>query len=221
MELSPLIPAGSVLHLGILNSLRSWNDFYPQQEVDTYSNVGGFGIDGGMSTLIGASLASPNKLCFGVFGDLAFFYDLNSLGNRYIGKNLRILFVNNGCGTEFNMYFHPGSQFESQTNDYIAAGGHFGNQSRDLVKHYTQDLGFKYLHAENKYEFREAMKEFLNPNFDKSVVFECFTNPKDESAVHHILNNLEEYHRPVSVESQMKCLVPQRFKNVIKAALGR
>lgn len=72
------------------------------------SNVGGFGTDGSLSAVIGASLINPNNLYFCVLGDLAFFYDINSLGNRHIGKNLRILLVNNGKGCEFTHYLNPG-----------------------------------------------------------------------------------------------------------------
>lgn len=52
------LPAGCNFHMGILNSLRSWNFFTSQKNVDYNSNVGGFGIDGGISTLIGASLVN-------------------------------------------------------------------------------------------------------------------------------------------------------------------
>lgn len=88
------LPEGTILHLGILTSLRSWNFFKLPQGVISFSNVGGFGIDGNMSTLIGASWVHPEKLYLGVVGDLSFFYDMNSLGNRHLGKNIRILLVN-------------------------------------------------------------------------------------------------------------------------------
>ncbi|HRM60234.1 MAG TPA: 2-succinyl-5-enolpyruvyl-6-hydroxy-3-cyclohexene-1-carboxylate synthase, partial [Megamonas funiformis] len=54
------IPENSVLHLGILNTLRTWNYFEAPQSVLGYSNTGGFGIDGCVSSLLGASLAEPN-----------------------------------------------------------------------------------------------------------------------------------------------------------------
>ena len=92
-ETTKLLPKNSILHLGILNSLRSWNFFDTDDTTLGYSNTGGFGIDGILSSAIGAALASPNKLVFCVLGDLAFFYDMNSLGNHYLPKNLRILLV--------------------------------------------------------------------------------------------------------------------------------
>ena len=67
------LPKDSILHLGILNSLRTWSYFDIDDTIIVYSNTGGFGIDGCVSSLIGASLAEPNKLFFGVVGDLAFF----------------------------------------------------------------------------------------------------------------------------------------------------
>ena len=77
-EMSPMIPHDAVMHFGILNSLRAWNFFLLDDSIDTSCNVGGFGIDGGLSTLLGSSLATKDRLHFGIFGDLAFFYDMNS-----------------------------------------------------------------------------------------------------------------------------------------------
>ena len=212
------LPAGSKIHFGILNSLRSWNLQLLPEDVMSNCNVGGFGIDGCMSVLLGASLVHPEKLYYLAIGDLAFFYDLNSLGNRHIGKNVRILLVNNGCGGEFNLYHHYGSQFGAQTNDYIAAGRHNGNQSKELVKHYVQDLGFKYLAASTKEEFNELVAEFVDPKIGQPMVFECFTKAADESdacyRIDHIL--------PVSsstgstIRNAVKSVVPQRVKNAVK-----
>ena len=104
---APRIPVNSVVHLGILNSLRAWNFFPFPDGVESNCNVGGFGIDGILSTVVGAAIARPEKIFFAVVGDLAFFYDLNSLGNRHRPENLRILLINNGRGTEFTNFNHP------------------------------------------------------------------------------------------------------------------
>ena len=215
-QLHTRIPSGSVIHFGILNSLRSWNLCEMPLGVLSNSNVGGFGIDGCMSSLLGASLVNPDKLYFLVIGDLAFFYDLNSLGNRHIGKNVRILLVNNGCGCEFNRYRHPGSQFGEQTNDYIAAGRHNGNCSRELVRHYVQDLGFKYLSAEDKDEFVSAIDAFVSPQMDKSVVFECFTTAKNESDAAYLVDHIIDVTAKTWVKQHIKSVVSGKVKNVIK-----
>lgn len=218
--LSPRIPDGAILHCGILNSLRSWNLFPASSSVRTFCNVGGFGIDGALSTLIGSSIVRPDVLHFCVVGDLAFFYDMNALGNRHVGGNLRILLVDNGCGTEFNMSFHPGSQFGEQTNDYIAAGRHFGDRSRKVVKAYVEALGFKYITASSKNEFLSVVDEFLDPVIGKSVVFECFTEPKCESDAHHIIDMIDPYDTQAGMVPRIKGLVPSRIKNAAKVLLG-
>ena len=181
-QLSYRLPQNSVLHLGIRNSIRSWNYFEIPDTVLSYCNTGGFGIDGGVSSLIGASLSNPNKLYFGAFGDLLFFYDMNSLGNREIKSNVRILIVNNGLGQEFKNYSCVGSIFGDDTNKYIAAQGHYGNQSPILVKQYAEALGFEYLTASNKEEFKSTAERFVTPELTENpMVFEVFTKTQDES----------------------------------------
>ena len=190
-RLSSCLPANAVIHFGIFNSLRSWNFFKLDASIQSSCNVGGFGIDGALSTLIGASLANPKRLHFLTVGDLAFFYDLNSLGNRHIGHNIRILLVNNGRGFEFRKKDHPGYKFGESADLYIAAGGHFGNKSKTLVKEFTENLGFEYLTASTKEEFEAVCSHFVDEKLtDKPMVFEVFPETKDEisnlDAVRHI-----------------------------------
>lgn len=186
------LPDGSVLHLGILNSLRTWNFFPINKSIDCYSNTGGFGIDGLISSLLGAALAHPNQLHFGILGDLAFFYDMNVLGNRHFTSNVRILMINNGRGTEFRNYNHLAARFGEDADAYMAAAGHFGQKSFNLVRHYAQDLEFEYLSAENKSEYIEKLPRFLDDELtDRPMLFEVFTDSKDESEVLEIVYNLE------------------------------
>ena len=188
---APKLPDGCVIHFGILNSLRAWNFFEIPYNVRSYSNVGGFGIDGGLSTLLGASFVDKNRIYYGIFGDLAFFYDMNSLGNRHIGNNVRIMLINNGKGTEFRHYTHPGSKFEDRADDYIAAGGHYGNKSRSLVKHYAVDLGFEYLCASTREEYLATFLNFVDANHHKHpLIFEVFTNNEDESNALKAINTI-------------------------------
>lgn len=190
-KMKDMLPIGSCIHFGILNSLRSWDFFQVVKNVDGFSNTGGFGIDGCLSSLLGASIINTNRLYFGVIGDLSFFYDMNALGNRHIKNNVRLLIINNGRGTEFRNYGHKAYQFGENADPYIAAAGHYGNQSKDLVKHYATDLGYKYLCASNKEEFLKNVDEFMCEDIrEQSMVFEVFTNPTDESLAIEMMYNL-------------------------------
>ena len=186
------LPENSVLYLGILNSLRSWNLYDVPKSVYTYSNVGGFGIDGTISSCIGASLNNKDKLFFCVLGDLATFYDLNSLGNRHIGNNIRIIVSNNGTGFEMHCSGSIGNEFGNDADKYMAAGGHFGNKSKALLKHFAEDLGFEYIKAETKEEYLLNLKHFLtSEKLNKPIVFEVFVNEEDDQISYNFTKNLE------------------------------
>ncbi len=220
----PALPEDCVVHFGIQSSLRSWNFTETTKRFTGYCNTGGFGIDGNTSTLIGASLAHPNKLYFGVVGDLSFFYDMNSLGNRHCGNNLRILLVNNGRGQQFRNPDSAGEQFGEKTDEYIAAAWHFGNMSPDLVKHYAEDLGFQYLSASTKEEFEQKMGLFCAPQIGKkSILFEVFTETKKESEALKTMKTIEGERRADEsdvVRGIVKKMVGKKGVAVAKALFG-
>ena len=187
---APMIPKGSYIHFSILNSLRAWNFFELDSSIKTTSNVGGFGIDGPISTVVGASFANPDKIHYLVVGDLAFFYDMNALGNRHIGNNIRILLINNGEGTQFTMSNSFGKvHLKDDVYPFVAARGHYGNQSNKLVKVYTESLGFAYRNAYNKEQFYDALQWFTSTELNTSMILEVFTYSEDESiATERMLN---------------------------------
>lgn len=207
-QIAPKLPKGCDFHMGIYHSLRSYNFFTLPEGVTSRCNVGGFGIDGGVSTFIGASLASPERLHIGVFGDLAFFYDMNVVGNRHVGNNVRILLINNGKGNEFRNYNHPCYFLGEEAEDYVAAAGHYGNKSFDLVKHYASDLGYEYLTARDKESFISVIDRFLTPEFTECpMLLEVFTETDNESN---------------ALEAVLKIEIDKIrvFKNAIKNSVG-
>ena len=219
--ISPKLPSGSVLHLGILNSLRSWNFFMVPNTIECSCNTGGFGIDGIMSTLIGASLTNPNKIYYGVLGDLSFFYDLNSIGNRHIGNNVRILLINNGRGQEFRNYSHNGNIFGADADKYIAAAGHYGNMSERLVHDIAVNLGYKYLKALNKNDFLAVIDEFTNPNLtNEPIIFEVFTDTKCESDALELITTYMTNSQG-AIKKQLKSFLGESKIDFAKKLLGK
>lgn len=205
------LPKGCELHLGIYHSLRSWNFFKLPTGIQAKCNVGGFGIDGGVSTMMGASFVHPEKLFIGVFGDLAFFYDLNVIGNRHVGNNVRILLINNGKGNEFRNYNHPCSFLGEEADLYVGAAGHYGNMSRKLVKDFSTNLGYEYLVASNKSEFKAVVDRFLTSEItEKPMILEVFTQTEDESeALEQILNIISDS------QLVLKNTIKQTAKNIL------
>lgn len=212
--LSPRLPKNSTLHLAILNSLRSWNFFKIDPSIRATSNVGGFGIDGPLSTAIGSALAEPDRINTVITGDLAFFYDLNSLGNRHMPANLRILLINNGRGVEFRNKSHIASAFGDEADNYVAAANHYGAQSEKLIRHFAMDLGFDYLRAANKKEFLDAIPSFtLSETHDRPMLLEVFVDWKDDREALDLIQHLDQENIPNPG-------LVQQTKELIKKAIG-
>jgi len=133
------------------------------------------------------------------------------------------MLINNGGGGEFKLYSHIGAQFEEQTDDFIAAGRHYGNKSPALVRHYAEDLGFEYLCANGKDEFDRVLGRFVDSSeHDKPILFECFTELQSDSDAVEILEHLDT---SVSTEVTARRLagkfLPSCVKGIIKKALGK
>ena len=207
------LPENSYFFMGILNSLRSYNYHQLPKSVIASSNVGGFGIDGGISALVGSSLINKDRLHIGVFGDLAFFYDMNVMGNRHVGNNVRIMLVNNGRGNEFRNYGHICSCLGEDADRFVAAAGHYGKKSPQLVKHYAEDLGYEYITASTKEEFLQQADRFLCHEIgDKPMIFEVFTESQDESESNKIMRTFL---------TDGKTVIKKKIVGTIRTALGK
>lgn len=217
------LPSNSVLHLGIRNSLRSWNYFDTQETVTGYSNTGGFGIDGSLSTVIGAALCHPDRLYYCVLGDLAFFYDMNALGNRHVPSNIRILVVNNGLG--FEMKF-PASWGYSIANsigvsedNYVCAAGHYS--SPDLIKSYVYGLGFEYLKVSTKEQYLDCLPKIVsNEKQDRTLVVEIVVNSENEDAALNLIGSIMVDESNVA-KAAIKKAIGKKGIDVIKKMMGR
>lgn len=217
------LPSNSVLHLGIRNSLRSWNYFDTQETVTGYSNTGGFGIDGSLSTVIGAALCHPDRLYYCVLGDLAFFYDMNALGNRHVPSNIRILVVNNGLG--FEMKF-PASWGYSIANsigvsedNYVCAAGHYS--SPDLIKSYVYGLGFEYLKVSTKEQYLDCLSKIVsNEKQDRTLVVEIVVNSENEDAALNLIGSIMVDESNVA-KAAIKKAIGKKGIDVIKKMMGR
>lgn len=166
-KLADLLPSDSLLHLGILNSTRLMQMCPIKDSIEVYSNVGSFGIDGSMSTFFGQAQVT-DKQCYLVFGDLSFFYDMNSIGIRNIGKNVRIMMINNAGAAEF--HFTMGKERLPNINAHISA------EHEHRAEEWVKANGFQYISATNEAELDEGLHEFVNVEFDTPVFFEVFTD---------------------------------------------
>ena len=175
-ELAKHIPNNSILHLAILSALDGMNLFNLSKTVDVLCNLGGFGIDGPLSTAVGQSLVNKNKKVFLLTGDLAFFYDMNILGNRHIDKNLRIILVNNNEGAA--MRFNPIMEkvWGEKQKVLVTAAGH----NKNGAKSWAEANGFKYIFADTKESLSKQMEDFCKKDYNAPVIFEVITTIEND-----------------------------------------
>ncbi len=163
------IPKRSIMQFSILNSLRVWNLFDLDPSIECYSNVGAFGTDGGLSTLIGQSVAT-DRLAYMIIGDLAFYYDMNSIGIRHIKNNLRIILINNNGGVEFKQNTND----HTLVDKYTAAANHFKN-----AEGWAKTCGFKYISIRTKDEFMNN-RDILLQESENPIIMEVFVSDIDD-----------------------------------------
>ena len=164
------IPANSFLNFAILNSFRSWLYFDIDPSIKSFCNVGAFGIDGCLSTMLGQSFTTDD-LCFLITGDLAFYYDMNAIALRHIRNNVRILLINNNGGGEFKINT---IHLQTDVSRFIAADNHFKN-----AKAWVEDNGFIYYSAKTKEELNVLTDIFVRPS-DKPIIVEVFAEAENQ-----------------------------------------
>jgi len=178
------LPTPSALHIGNSSPIRYAQLFNLPEEVEVLGNRGTAGIDGSLSTAVGYASASE-KINFIILGDLSFFYDMNALWNAYIRPNVRILLINNGGGEIFQAI--PGFDMPEETRRFVTA------THTATAKGWALERGFHYITAHDENELNEAMSSFTQPESDKPVLLEVFTDKAED------IRLLKEYYHQLKV----------------------
>jgi 2-succinyl-5-enolpyruvyl-6-hydroxy-3-cyclohexene-1-carboxylate synthase len=99
-------PSGSVIHLGNSSTIRYSQILPHREDLSYYSNRGTSGIDGCVSSAVGAALVS-DQMHILLVGDLSFVYDSNALWNKKFPDNLKIVVLNDKGGGIFRLLKGP------------------------------------------------------------------------------------------------------------------
>ena len=138
-----------------------------------FCNRGTSGIDGSLSTAVGASWVSKHPTLF-VTGDLSFFYDSNGLFNNYVRKDLRIIVINNSGGGIFKIL--PGYAKEKTHEMFIETRHNYN--SKQLAKMY----GFKYSHVSSLLGLKFSLFNFFKTS-SKPKILEIKTSSQLSSQI--------------------------------------
>lgn len=161
------------LHLANSSSVRLANHFELPSGVEVTCNRGTNGIDGSASSFIGEAALSED-VNYLLIGDLSFFYDMNSLWNRYVGKNVRILLNNNSGAGIFHCTI--GKSKISTINMHTAAEHFFSAEG------WAVSAGMKYLSARNEQELESALEKFTSEE-EGPFFLEIFTDKEKDATI--------------------------------------
>ncbi len=164
----PKVPENYIVQLANSSTIRYAQLFRWKESLKIYCNRGTSGIDGSISTSVGAAMISEEPVLM-ITGDLSFFYDSNGLWNNYIPKNFRIIILNNHGGGIFRIL--PGDK-NSETFDTYFETVHELNAKPVCDLH-----GFDYASANSSEEIERHLNGFFDTS-EKPKVLEIFTPRK-------------------------------------------
>lgn len=174
------IPEGSLLQLGNSTPVRYANLLHlpGETQLSINSNRGVSGIDGVLSTAVGASIAQPEKLCVCISGDVAALYDSNALMNKYLKPNFKLIIINNQGGNIFKII--PGPDKLDELDDF------FTTKHNYHFEHLAKMYGCKYFRSSDDEQLKSTLKAFMVEE-EESAILEIITSG-EESA-----NTLRDY----------------------------
>jgi 2-succinyl-5-enolpyruvyl-6-hydroxy-3-cyclohexene-1-carboxylate synthase len=160
------------IHLGNSTPVRYAQLFDWNRGHKWFANRGTSGIDGCLSSAVGAAHGSDEPVLL-IVGDLSFFYDSNGLWNNYLKPNFRIILINNSGGGIFR--FIAGPSETEELEEFFEAKQTMNAQG------IAKTFGLNYIACNNETTFKEALKNFFEPS-EKPMILEVFT-PNVENGI--------------------------------------
>lgn len=165
------LPKNSNVHFANSTPVRYSQLFDLDASLVVDSNRGTSGIDGSISTAVGAALTAKEITTI-ITGDLSFFYDSNALWNQYVSPNIRIIVINNSGGNIFRFIDGPSELPELET--------FFETKHSRKAKSLAEEAGLDYFSASNLDETETILSSFFEKSKHAKLI-EIFT-PNIESA---------------------------------------
>lgn len=174
------LPERAQLHLANSMSVRYVNFLaIPDKGIKVFANRGTSGIDGCVSTAIGAALAKPDEDVYLLVGDVAFFYDRNGLLIEQLPKNLKIVVLNNSGGNIFRII--EGASAQTEVTRLFETRHSFRAECT------AADSKIDYYVANTKEIFKRECAIFIGS--DKVAILEVLTSPTESSEAFKFVKN--------------------------------
>ncbi len=155
-ELARLLPEDATLFAGNSMPVRDLDTFFPSaaKRIRFMTNRGASGIDGVVSTALGASAVRRGRLVL-VIGDISLYHDMNGLlAAKAYGLDATIIVINNDGGGIFS--FLPQAAYEDVFETY------FGTPHGLTFRAAAELYGLGYRKVEEWRQFQEAVADSLD-----------------------------------------------------------
>ncbi|MBI1667641.1 2-succinyl-5-enolpyruvyl-6-hydroxy-3-cyclohexene-1-carboxylic-acid synthase [Capnocytophaga periodontitidis] len=156
-EVFKSIPNDYIVQISNSSAIRYAQLMKAHSSWKVFCNRGTSGIDGSMSTAIGAAVGSASPTVF-ITGDLSFFYDSNALWNKYIPQDFRIILLNNQGGGIFRIL--PGDKTDPNFEYF------FETPHKLTAEHFCEMYNINYQLAANITDLQRKISDF----YEKSDV---------------------------------------------------
>ena len=179
VELAGLLPAGATLFAGNSMPVRDLDTFFPGSDrpLRVLANRGASGIDGVVSTALGASAVASGPLVL-VLGDLSLYHDMNGLlAARRYNLQATIVLLNNDGGGIFSMLPQAG---DSEHFEEL-----FGTPHGLDFRHAAEMYGLAYRPVDDVPAFRRAVAESLDA--PGTSLIEVRTDRRENACLHREL----------------------------------
>lgn len=174
------IPDGAQIQMGNSSVVRYIQLFNQIRSVKYFGNRGVSGIEGSVSTAVGAAMASGTMVVH-ISGDHSFRYDSNALAANTLPSNLKIIVINNSGGNIFRIIEGP--------KKHEASEAFIEKVDERSIQKLVEYHDVQYLKATNLDELELAMQQLFDPENAIPIVLEVFT-PRVASP-----NALKDYFR--------------------------
>ena len=150
-EVFKSIPNDHIVQISNSSAIRYAQLMKAHPSWKVFCNRGTSGIDGSMSTAIGAAVGSASPTVF-ITGDLSFFYDSNALWNKYIPNDFRIILLNNQGGGIFRIL--PGDKADPNFEFF------FETPHKLTAEHFCEMYSINYQVATNLTDLQRKINGF-------------------------------------------------------------
>ncbi|GHC58144.1 2-succinyl-5-enolpyruvyl-6-hydroxy-3-cyclohexene-1-carboxylic-acid synthase [Ulvibacter litoralis] len=167
-EIVETLPKPLQLQLSNSATIRYLQLFELDASIEVFCNRGTSGIDGSMSTAIGAAYVSNLPTVF-ITGDLSFLYDSNALWNNYIPANFKIIVINNAGGGIFRIL--PGEKNTEKFDRF------FETKHSLTARQLSEMYGLDYASVTGEASLQQSLQQFYSPS-EGPKLLEIFTPSK-------------------------------------------